>query len=111
MSCGTKFILSGLPQEIGAWRARQIGGDKLALATVQYLVELAEGERQCFHSISSHRVTFRCTSNFATNCVPSCMQAIYGPATAFQPAVSSRPCLAFTAPPSRMPMPNWNPKA
>src|SRR5216684_7542484 len=81
--------------------------DKLALAAGQYLVELAEGERQCFHFISSHRVTFRCTSNFATNCVPSCMQAIYGPATAFQPAVSSRPCLAFTARPWRMPMPNW----
>src|SRR5258706_15808146 len=111
MSCGTKFILSGLPQEIGAWRARQIGGDKLALATVQYLVELAEGERQCFHSISSHRVTSRCTSNFATNCAPWCTRAICAPATAFQRAVNSPLCLVFTARRWRTPTPNLNRKA
>src|SRR6266446_4258399 len=85
--------------------------DKLALATGQYLVELAEGERQCFHSISSHRVTFRCTSNFATNCAPLCMRAICDRATAFPPAVNSRPCSAFTARRWRMLTPNWNPKA
>src|SRR5467141_3524485 len=110
MSCGTKFILSGLPQEIGAWRARQIGGDKLALATGQYLVELAEGERQCCHSISSHRVTFHCTSSFATNCAPSCMREICARATAFRPAVNLRRCLACTALRWRMPTPSWNRK-
>src|SRR5882672_12399471 len=111
MSCGTKFILSGLPEEIGSWRARQIGGDKLAVATGQYLVELAEGERQCFHFISSHRVTFRCTSNFATNCAPLCMRAICDRATAFPPAVSLRPCSVFTARQWRTLTPSWNPKA
>jgi len=65
----------------------KLAGDKLALAAGQYLVELAEGERQCFHSISSRRVTFRCTSNFAINCAPSCTQAICARATAYRPAV------------------------
>src|SRR5258708_38288087 len=71
--------------------------DKLALAAGQYLVELAEGERQCFHSISSHKATFRCTSNFAINCALSCMRAICARATAFRPAASLRPFSAFTA--------------
>src|ERR1700682_2896642 len=95
--------------QCGVW-IQQEPGDKLALATGQYLVELAEGERQCFHSISSHKVTFRCTSNFATNCGPSCMQAICARATAFRPAVSLRPCLASTAQRLRTHTPNSNRK-
>src|SRR5882762_2520105 len=88
----------------------QRGGDKLALATGQYLVELAEGERQCFHSISSHRVTFHCTSSFATNCAPSCMREICARATASRPAVSLRPCSAFTGRRWRTLTPSWNRK-
>src|SRR5437763_6449193 len=68
------FLDRASPQATG-W-AKPSAKDKLALATGQYLVELAEGERQCFHFISSHRVTFRCTSSFATNCAPSCTRAI-----------------------------------
>src|SRR5258708_3624327 len=92
-------------------RVARLGGDKLALAPGQYLVELAEGERQCFHSISSHKATFRCTSSFAINCAPSFMRAICAPATAFLPAVNSRPCSACTARRWRMLTPNWNRKA
>src|SRR5437867_3482070 len=102
------FLDRASPQATG-W-AKPSAKDKLALATGQYLVELAEGERQCFHFISSHRVTFRCTSSFATNCAPSCTQAICARATAFPPAVSSPPCSAFTAPRWRMPTPSWNRK-
>src|SRR5207249_759230 len=64
----------------------------------------------CFPFISRHRVTFRCTSSFATNCAPSCTQAMCARATAFPPAVSSPPCSAFTAPRWRMPTPSWNRK-
>src|SRR5712664_976350 len=111
MSCGTKFILSGLLHEIDARLVCRIAGDKLALAAGQYLVELGEGERQCCHSISSHKATFRCTSNFATNCAPLSMRAICVRATAFRLAVSWRPCSACTAPRWRMLTPNWNRKA
>jgi hypothetical protein len=44
--------------------------DKLALATGQYRVELAQGERQCSLYISSPKATFPCTFSFAINFVP-----------------------------------------
>src|SRR5882762_6723994 len=107
--CYVKRIgIDACSQVLPSWGHRS--GDKLALAAGQYLVELAEGERQCYHSISSHRVTFHCTSNFATNCAPSFMRVTCAPATAFRPAVNSRPCSAFTARPWRMLTPNWNQK-
>src|SRR6266436_8734308 len=93
----------------GAWEPRR-PGDKLALEAVQSLVELAEGERQCCHFISSRKVTFRCTSNFAINCARSCMLVICVPATASRRAASWRPCWAFIAQRWRTPTPSWNPK-
>src|SRR5580692_3352511 len=94
-----------------AQKPAKMAVDKLALAAVQYRVELAQGERQCCHCISSLRATSRCTSSFATNCARSCTQAICAPAIVFPPVASSLPCWEYIAPPSRMPTPSLNPKA
>src|SRR5262249_21597122 len=62
--------------------------DILALVPVQYLLELASGEGQCYQFISSLRATFRSTSNCATSCVPSYTRAICDLATASRPAAN-----------------------
>src|SRR5260370_17740783 len=85
---GRSRVSSHIPR--GAWKHRR-PGDKLALEAVQCLVELAEGERQCCHFISSRKVTFRCTSNFAISCARLCMPAICVPPTASRPPPTHRP--------------------
>src|SRR5260370_16131313 len=85
--------------------------DKLALVSVQFAVELAVGERQCFLYISNPKATSPCTSSFVTSSAHLSMRATCVRAIAFPRAANLPPCWGFTEPQWQMLMRSWNPKA